>query len=522
MYRGKLQKSISDAVSKLYQIDIEPEITVPELEFGDFASNIAFQVAKIAQKAPREVAEDIKQEIRDEMFTSVEVAGSGYLNFTLNEAIWIKELEFIDESYGRKQSNIREKVQVEFISANPTGPLTLGNARGGFLGDVLAGVLQSQGYEVVREYYFNDAGTQISELIKSVRAAGGMEVDGETQYRGDYIDRLAEQYADKLAMDDADLAQLLTATIFKEHIEPALKNMNVTFDVYFNERDLSDGFEDVVNMLKSSNLTEEKDDALWLKSTNYGDERDRVLIKASGDTTYLGNDIAYHQNIFIERAFDSSIKIWGADHVGQVPSLKLTINELFPEKTLEFVIVQWVRLIRDGKEVKISKRAGTFVTVNELIEEVGADVARFFFLQRSNDSQMDFDLDLAKEQSQKNPFYYVMYSYARASSIIEAAKLENTAPSEGTTKLSEQEKNTIRKMVQLPQLLEEIALSHEVHKLSYFALELSKLFTQFYENVRVIDLPKEQAAEKLYFVHKYQQCMRSLFAVMGITPQEKM
>jgi arginyl-tRNA synthetase len=247
-----------------------------------------------------------------------------------------------------------------------------------------------------------------------------------------------------------------------------------------------------------------------------------VLEKSSGDVTYLGNDLAYHFNIFEQRKFDRAIKVWGADHAGQVPSLRLAVGHLFPDKFLDFVILQWVRLMRNGQEVKMSKRAGTYVTVEELIDEVGSDVARFFFLMRSADTAMDFDLDLAKEQSQKNPLFYVMYSYARANSIMEQAKLRRFSPVSTVEDLTGIEKALIRQISQLPQILEEIRQDYGVHRLTFFGIETAKLFHDLYEAEKIIDLDKAEASKKLYLIQQYITFMEVYFSLLGVTPVKKM
>ena len=518
----EVKTAVQEAVKAVYNLAIEPEVNFADPKFGDFATNVALKLSKKLQQSPQKIATRLLEAINKDNIQKIEIAGAGFINIEMTSQYWQQVLNTINTNYLNNGLNKGKKIQVEFISANPTGPFTLGNARGGFVGDVLANVLAASGAKVTREYYFNDAGTQIKELLKSVRASGGMSIDGETQYRGEYINDLAKRFNTILATDDNTLAHQLTADIFQNHIEPALEAMGITFDEFFNEGTLSEQFGDLKVLLSREELLEEKAGALWLRSSSYGDDRDRVLIKTSGDITYLGNDIAYHSQIFSIRKFDKAIKVWGADHAGQVPSLQLTIKRLFPEKELDFVIVQWVRLIRGGKEFKISKRAGTFVTVEELIQEVGTEVARFFMLMRSNDTHMDFDLDLAKEQSQKNPFYYVMYAYVRANSIISQAKAKGLKPGKAITALESEEKEIIRQLAQLPQLVENLSSTYEVHKLTFYGIELARRFHDYYEQTRIIDLPQPQAAEKLYFLQQFVTAMQSYWQILGIDPREKM
>jgi arginyl-tRNA synthetase len=507
---------VKEAIHKQYQIEAEPLISSPAGEFGDFATNIAFMLAKELKKAPNEIAGQIAGAINHpdvEMSRAV----NGFVNLTMASGFWVKQLSNVSQDFAKGEKK-NQKVQVEFISANPTGPLTLGNARGGYTGDVLARVLDHLGYDVTREYYFNDAGTQIGLLKESFEAAKAGDDSKEVQYKGSYIKELVELSKNS----GEDSSKWLTSTIFEQYIKPAIEKMGVVFNEYFNESSLKQQYKTVIDLLKKDNLVHEKDGALWLKSTKFGDERDRVLEKSSGDVTYLGNDLAYHFNIFEQRKFDRAIKVWGADHAGQVPSLRLAVGHLFPDKFLDFVILQWVRLMRNGQEVKMSKRAGTYVTVEELIDEVGSDVARFFFLMRSADTAMDFDLDLAKEQSQKNPLFYVMYSYARANSIMEQAKLRRFSPVSTVEDLTGIEKALIRQISQLPQILEEIRQDYGVHRLTFFGIETAKLFHDLYEAEKIIDLDKAEASKKLYLIQQYITFMEVYFSLLGVTPVKKM
>ena len=504
-------------------------------EHADYATNVAMKLAAATKANPRELAQKMAvalyQADHDHLMT-IEVAGPGFMNITMAARHWIKELEQIDVHYLKSDVGQGKKVQVEFISANPTGPLTLGNARGGFLGDVIANILTSQGYDVTREYYFNDAGTQIRKLVESVQsAAGAIEVE-EVQYKGAYINDLAVKYKKQIDAHDPNLAELLTQDNFETFIQDAINRLGVTFDEWFNEKSLieSGEFEAAMSLLRDRGLVYEKDDATWLKATDYGDERDRVLIKSGGDVTYLANDIAYHLNIFTRRGFDKAIKLWGADHVGQVPSLKLTIEALEPTKQLEFVIIQWVRLMKDGHEVKMSKRAGTFVTVQDLIDELdvavgdayGQAVARFMFLMRSADTSMDFDMDLAREQSAKNPYFYVMYAYARAHSILVKANERGIKVAQTIHTLDGVETHIVKQMTKLPALIDQMAADYGVHRLTFYGLELAKKFQEYYEGTRIIDLPPEQAAQKLYFVSQFVVFMDQYWQLLGIKPVIRM
>lgn len=526
MTRAEIKRLIMTAVEAVYGLkDVEFDVDYAPAGLGDFAANIGFKLAKPLGKSPKEIVENICRHMNDMRISGVELAGSGYLNVTLTAEYHSGQLADIGPGFGKTTEGKGKKVQVEFISANPTGPTTFGNARGGFIGDTISRVLGRAGYEVVREYYFNDGGTQIRKLVESVKVAAGLIEIEEVQYRGAYIDELALEFGEQLkTASDDEAAKALTSTILGRYIHPAVASMNISFDVWFNERSLAeDGkVEQVIAELKKKDLIYEQDGATWLASSRLGDERDRVLVKSTGDLTYLANDIAYHADIFTARGFDWAIKDWGADHAGQVPSLKLVIGALVPKAKLDVVLHQFVRLIQGGKEVKMSKRAGNFVTVEEVIEQVGSDVARFFFLMRSNDSQLDFDLDLAREQSQKNPLWYLMYAYVRAGSILKQAEEKGLVIGEQLTDPTEVELSLIRVMLRLPELLADIRADFGVHRLTFYGLEVAKLFHDYYEAERIIALPADRAAEKLYLITAYRAFMEVYFDLLGLTPLQEM
>lgn len=528
MITQKLQQSVAQAAKAAFNVDIQPQITATEPEFGDFATNVAFQLAGKLGRPPREIAAELAAAIDDALVAKAEAAGAGYVNLIVNDSYWLKEFARIGRGYGHSDAGRGTKVQVEFISANPTGPTTIGNARGGFIGDTLSRVLESQGYEVTREYYFNNAGTQISKLLESVKVSAGLlnVPDNEVQYRGEYINDLAAKFSEDLkSKGDDELKQLITQEILEAYIRPAIAKMNIHFDVWFNEDDvIKDGtFDEVLQRLRDKGLVYDKDGAVWLDSTKLGIKReDRVLVKRNGDPTYLAPDIAYHANIFGQRQFDWAIKVLGADHIDQFPSVQATVAALFPGKKLSMAGHQWFRLIKDGKEVKVSKRLGQFVTIEELIDEVGGDVARFMTLSRDENSHMDFDLDLAKEQSQKNPLYYVMYAYARAHSILAKAGNAGLKPGTEIKELNPGERQLVKKMAEFPALLEEIVDSFAVHKLTFFGRELAELFHDYYESERIIDMEPVVATEKLYFVQRFAEFMDNYFEILGVEPRAKM
>jgi arginyl-tRNA synthetase len=529
---------VTDACGQALKLNMPPaaEVTRTDPQFGDFASNVAMQLKDQLSRPPREIAGEVAAQLtKSDDIGSAEAAGPGFINLTFTDQYWLSVAERLP-ALVQPQPKTKDKVQVEFISANPTGPLTLGNARGGFVGDVLSNVLQTQGHYVIREYYFNDAGTQIDTLIRSVQHYAG-EVEEEPQYRGAYVKELAEHYRQwrdgQESGEGVDLGSLLTSHVFEKYISPALDKMGIPSGdnqangggqtlAYTNESQLGEEYDSAITEF-GQELIYQQEGATWLRlSMLEADERDRVLMKSNGDRTYLANDIAYHYDIFRNRDFDRAIKIWGADHTGQVPSLRLVANHLFPEKQLEFVIIQWVRLIKDGEEVKLSKRAGTYVTVDELIDRVGADVARWFMLTRSNDTHMDFDLDLAEEESRKNPYWYVMYAYVRARAIQRQAAERGMEAAAELTALNPGERAIVQKLSRLPELLHQIEHSYEVHHLTFYGHELAKLFHDWYETVPVVDSPAEEAAQKLLFLQRFTTVMEFYFAILGIQPQEQM
>jgi arginyl-tRNA synthetase len=527
--RHQLAATINEAVTAQFKLElsVQPQVTYAQTGFGDFATNVAFQLAKELGKAPKAIAEELATAISHPDIKQAEAAGNGYVNLTMTEEYWIRQLAAIDEGFIKTDQGKGQKLQVEFISANPTGPLTLANARGGFLGDVLANVMTTVGYEVTREYYINDGGGQVAKLVDSLRAEVGLPIEGERQYAGEYIADLAQKIDPRQYDDAGRLSRDAVAELLKE-IKEAADSLGISFDEWTSERELveSGATDRVMEALRAKDLVYSKDDAEWLASSKYGDERDRVLVKADGNYTYLVNDLAYHLAIFGQRGYARAIKLWGADHAGQVASLKLTIQQLEPKAELDFVLLQFVRLIQDGKELKMSKRAGTYVTIEELLDALeqgvgkayAASVARWFFLMRSSDNRIDFDLGLASEQSQQNPYFYVTYAYARAHSILAKAKERDLEPATSTETLNDTELGLVRLMARLPELVGEVAGDFEAHRLIFFGLEVAKAFQGYYEGTRIIDLEAREASQKLYLVQQFIVFMDLYWSLLGIKP----
>ena len=511
-------------------------------EHGDYTSGIAFSLSKILKKPPPVIAEMLVKKLNAQKiknFSKIE-ALNGFVNFFISEECLYHQVgEILKQKHKLSPpvGGLRRATQVEFISANPTGPLTVGNGRGGFYGDALANILASQGHKVRREYYINDRGEQILSLGRSIKlvqkgnsASGGLEVglpDQENLYRGDYINELAKQIDKKLNAEEA--GQKAVELILKIYIRPAIKRLGIKFDSWFSEKSLYKGgkYGEIMESLMRQDFIYEKDGATWMKTSQLGDSEDRVLIKKDGSETYFLSDILYHFDKFKIRKFDKVIDIWGADHHGYAPRLKAALKALgIPEDNLEIIITQLVRLVENGKEVKISKRAGTFITLEELVDEVGLDAARFFFLMYSPNTHMNFDMELAKERSKKNPVYYVQYAHARIASIL--AKIQNPKskiqnPSQNLKLLNTRsELDLIRKLVELPEILRDIAVNYEVHRLPRYSLGLAREFHNFYEKYRVVTEDKNLTSARLGLVTATKIVLANTLNLMGIKAPDKM
>ncbi len=503
--------------------DTDADFTVErskQPEHGDYASNVALVVAKKQGVNPRSLAEQLAEKLRDDdRFTAVEVAGPGFLNFRVAPAVWQGALEEIlkaKSKYGTFPKTGR-KIQVEFISANPTGPIHLGNARGGYIGDVLANVLARAGHTVEREYYLNDAGGQIEKL--------GAAVKGEDDsYPGDYIEKLRQQVDTDLPAGEVGEK---AAGLLVKQVKDTVKQMGIRFDTWFSEqKELHDKDEVMRTLgdLAKVDATYEKDGALWLKSTHYDDEKDRVLTKSDGSPTYIAADLAYHYHKFVTRRFDLVINVWGADHHGDVARLKAGVEFLRKAEhfdgQLKIILVQFVRLVQSGEATKMSKRAGTAVTPEELLSEVDRDVARFFFVMKSFDTHMDFDLDLAKEHSQKNPVYYLKYAYARIAGILKKAGRHSGGD---LTKLTDPAELALAaELCEFPSVVWRTAHDHQVQRVPHYALGLADAFHKFYERCPVISDDKELSAARLKLVEATKLALDNVGETLGIEMPERM
>lgn len=546
-----LRNSIETCIGKeiLSRGDIPPVgVELPrEGAHGDYASNIAMVLASTQKTNPRKIAGAIAGNIDDSegILEKIEVAGPGFINFFIKKEAWISLLEEVDiqgDLYGKSDAGRGKKVQVEFVSANPTGPLHIGHARGAVTGDVIASILSASGYEVSREYYINDAGTQMQILGKSVwyryreLMGGGIEFPADC-YQGDYIRDLAkkvqEQYGESLSQsDEKDATSILTgfaAGIIMEGIRDDLCAFGVVFDRYFSESELyrDDGVMRLLEELREKGHVFEDEGAHWFRTTAFGDEKDRVVVRENGEPTYFAADIAYHRNKYA-RGFDIVIDIWGADHHGYIPRMYAGIQALGKDKSaLEIVLVQLVNLLRRGKPIAMSTRAGEFVTLREVLDEVGKDAARYNFLMRRSNSHLDFDLELAKEQSSDNPVYYVQYAHARIASIVRtAAERGHSVPrfngiDAGLLGLPE-ELTLVKLIGQFPELIEGSAQSLEPHRITFYCNELASTFHGYYNKHRVVTEDEGLTKARLFLVAAVQTVLRNALRLLGVTAPEKM
>ncbi len=517
----------------------------PQKEFGDFATNIAMQSARIAHKSPRMIADILLRHLDAPWLEKAEVAGAGFINFFLKHDIIYDTLCHILEQgkqYGQAPLRAEDTVQVEYVSANPTGPLHVGHGRGAAYGSALVNLLRAAGYNVQSEYYINDAGNQMNNLAASVNARY-LELFGkkaeipENGYHGaDIIDTaraIIEQDGDKyLQMDEKDRLEIFKNRAYEEKLKALkrdLESFNVTYDKWFSERTLHpEAIKKACETLKGNGNMYEKDGALWLKSTAYGDDKDRVVIRDNGVPTYLAADIAYHKNKY-ERQFKKLINIWGADHHGYVARVKAAMAALgLDPNQLEILLLQMVSLFRNGELVKMSKRTGQAITLNELIEEVGTDAARYFFIMRSLDTQLDFDLDLAKSHSNENPVYYIQYANARIFSIYKQIAengdvFDMTWKNTKWDKLKEErELALIKKMAAYPEEIRKAAADRAPHRIAHFVYEMAGLFHAFYNNCHIIQTDKELEEARLALVTAVQITIANCLTVLGISAPETM
>ena len=548
--KDTLIQAINDAAAVAVKEQVFPEAELPKIilevppkkELGDFATNFAMQSARAFHMNPRKIAEELVKRLQGDWLEKAEIAGPGFINFYLKSNVIYDSLAKIieqGEAYGILPAKDMKPIQVEYVSANPTGPLHVGHGRGAAAGSALVNLLRAAGYPVKSEYYINDAGNQVDNLAASVNARYlelfGQEVEfPENGYHGaDIIDtakRIKAKDGDKyLNMPAEERLAIFKELALKEKLAALKEDLtafNVEYDVWFSERTLHpDKVNESVEVLRKNGNIYEKDGALWLKSTAYGDDKDRVVIRDNGVPTYLAADIAYHDNKF-QRGFGKVINIWGADHHGYICRVKAALSALgYNPDDLDVLLLQMVSLYRGGELVKMSKRTGESVTLAELMEEVGTDAARYFFVMRSLDSQLDFDLDLAKSQSNENPVYYIQYAHARICSIFRQAKeanIEIVAQPELSLLTDETEIALIKKIEEYPEEVEKAAADYAPQRIARFVYELASAFHSFYSKCRIIgvDLPVAQA--RLALVGEAGLVIRQALKILGVSAPEKM
>lgn len=552
----QLATIVKDAVAK---IAAAKEVTLPEgfsvlLERpkregqGDWASNSAMKLAKIFKMSPIELANEIKAQIHaNEIIESVDVAPPGFMNFTLSSS-WVADtlhqVLTMGSDYGRNESGQNKKVQVEFVSANPTGPIHLGHGRGAAVGDVMSSILAYSGWNVEREYYINDAGLQMENLGKSTQsryfAHFGQEDRApfpEDGYPGDYIDKIAQDIADEygdslLAKPLADTVPLFrdkTCAAVLEMIRRDLADFGVRFNVWFSEKSLynDDLVPRTIEILKANHYAYDEDGAVWFRSTEFGDDKDRVMIRNNGIPTYFTSDTAYLQNKY-ERKFDLLVYVWGADHHGYIPRIR-SVNKALgaSDDSLQFLLIQFVSLLRNGEPVSMSKRAGTFITLREVMDEVGRDATRFSFVNRKCDSHLDFDLEVAKQTSSENPVYYVQYAHARICSILrETASRGYEMPAIGDADISlltdPAETRLAKEISRFPEEVLKAAQNLEPHKIAFYATSLAEAFHAFYNSLKILGEEAALMRARLLLVEATRITISNALGILGIDAPERM
>ncbi len=566
--KASITEIINDAVRKAFpgERDLPPVYleTPKNRAHGDYATNIAMSLASRLKKNPREIAQAVMEKIDDggKMIKKIDVAGPGFINIILTEKYWRDLLSDIHESgdaYGHGRIGEGKRVNIEFVSANPTGPLHVGHGRGAAIGDTLARILSASGYDVTREYYINDAGSQIRNLGISInyRIREALDPDfagtvtfPEKGYHGDYIREVADTIRrDEAAsglIDDirtlppedildpssqtADRSGVMGAGVLIKRIASTLDRFGgISFDRWFSERALHEEglIGEVLDILAEKGLTYTKDGALWFRSTNFGDDKDRVIRKDDGNLTYLAADIAYHREKF-RRGYDRVIDVWGADHHGYIARVKGAIEALgYDPDRFRVILVQMVTLMRSGKPVTMSKRSGEFITLEEVLEEVGSDAARFFFLMRRYDSQLEFDLELAKKTTADNPVFYVQYMHARICSILRHAGesgLALPAPGEVDVDLLAlpEEMEIIKFRASFPEVVEGSASSMEPHRITFFLQDLATAFHSYYNKTRVVTEDENLSRARLYMVSAAKVVVKNALTLLGVSAPESM
>jgi len=552
MIRKRLIELLEQAAKKAQESGKLPEVALPEItvehpqnpEHGDYASSLPLKLARATGVSPLAIAEEVLGLIATSPEISrVTVAPPGFINFTLSSDWLTAQVASIleaGESYGNIDLGRGSRVQLEFVSVNPTGPLHVGHGRGAILGSTLANVLAAAGYRVEKEYYINDAGSQVDAFTRSLyaRYQQCLNIDAEMPsdgYLGSYMVDLAKEIiaeeGDKfLSLPEKEaVARLGRIGLVRiiEQIKSDLERLGVSFDVWFSEKSLYEKgqYKKVMSLLQKGGYISEKEGATWFVSTALGEDKDNVVVRSDGSPTYFASDIAYHYNKFVERKFDKVINIWGADHQGHISRMKAVVAALgiAPER-LKVIISQMVTLSRGGELVRVSKRSGDIIALREVVDEVGVDACRFFFASRTADSQMEFDLELAKKQSADNPVYYVQYAHARIASILRLAQEKAISYADGDISLltTEPELTLIRKMLLLPEMVEVVAQTLEPHHLAYYATDLATVFHSFYKQCRVVTEDEVLTRARLKLVEAAKITLAKTLNLMGMTAPDRM
>ncbi|NYE06061.1 arginyl-tRNA synthetase [Bacillus niacini] len=549
--QSRLKEEIRAAVVKANLATEEqiPDVIleVPkEKAHGDYSTNMAMQLARVAKKAPRMIAEALIENFdrSKASIEKIELAGPGFINFYMNNAYLTDLIPTVieaGEKYGETTVGGNQKVQVEFVSANPTGDLHLGHARGAAVGDSLCNILAKAGYDVSREYYINDAGNQINNLALSVearyfQALGQEKPMPEDGYHGADIigigKSLAEEFGDKYVnVDEQERFEFFREYGLKYEmakLQKDLEDFRVKFDVWYSETSLykNGKIDEALKVLRERGYIYEEEGATWLRSTDFGDDKDRVLIKQDGSYTYLTPDIAYHKDK-LDRGFEKLINIWGADHHGYIPRMKAAIQSLgYAADALEVEIIQLVHLYKNGEKMKMSKRTGKAVTMRDLVDEVGLDATRYFFAMRSSDTHMDFDLDLAVSESNENPVYYAQYAHARICSILRSGEEQGIKVDKNADFSligAEKEIELLKKLGEFPQAVGEAALKRVPHRVTNYIMELASTFHSFYNAEKVLDSEQpERTKARLALIKTVQITLRNALALIGVSAPEKM
>tara|TARA_Y100001970_G_C14209025_1_gene845807 strand:- start:4 stop:1662 length:1659 start_codon:yes stop_codon:yes gene_type:complete len=551
LIRDYIKELILESINSCHKNGTLPIFEIDQIEVerpqntdnGDFAVSLPLKLTKVLKSNPLEIANTLTTYIDNEkaniVFDKISVAPPGFINFYLSQNWVQKQLEEIlksDKDYGNITKINPKNIQIEFVSVNPTGPLHVGHARGAVLGSSLASIIQASGDIVSKEYYINDAGNQIDLFVQSVyskySALIGHEYPmPENGYMGDYIEDIAQEIHDENNSRKLNEKEIKPIALDKmlSNIRLDLLNLNVEFDNWFSEKSLftSGEFDDTMNQFEKDQHSFSENNAIWFKATDFGEEKDHVLIRTNLEPTYYATDIAYHRNKFLIRKYDKVIDIWGADHHGHISRLKSALEAIGVDRSkLNILLYQLVSLKQGDDKVRASKRAGTIITTNELVEEVGSDACRYFFISRSPDSHMDFDIDLAQKKSSDNPVFYIQYAHARAFSILKSAADEGIKSNKGNIALlgNEHEINLLKKFTELSEIIQISADRYEPHHLAKYSLELATLFHLFYQNCRVIDenQSNEISSTRLKLVGGFITVIGKCLDLMGMSKPESM